>query len=42
MFQEGERGKYYLRATLTGEEGLERGKTWYGTLQTPLLKVDWK
>jgi len=42
VIQEAERGKVYLRATLTGEKTEPDYKEWYGTVQTPLLKVDWK
>ena len=42
VIQEAERGKVYLRATLTGEKIEPDYKEWYGTVQTPLLKVDWK
>src|SRR6266480_6002005 len=42
VIQETERGKVYLRATLTGEKTEPDYKEWYGTVQTPLLKVDWK
>jgi hypothetical protein len=41
FIQDDQRGKVFLRATLTGEEPDVRWKTWYGTLQTPPLKVDW-
>ena len=38
-----EKGKVFLRATLT-DEPIEPSpwKRWYGTIQTELLKVDWK
>jgi len=43
VIQESEKGKVYLRATLTNEKSSPPyWKTWYGTLQTPLVKVDWK
>ena len=42
VIQEPERGKVYLRATLTGEKTEPSYKDWYGTFQTPLLKVDWR
>jgi len=42
VIQEAERGKVYLRATVTGEKIEPDYKAWYGTVQTPLLKVDWK
>ena len=42
VIQEAERGKVYLRATLTGEKIEPDYKAWHGTVQTPLLKVDWK
>ena len=31
-----------LILALTGEKTEPDYKEWYGTLQTPLLKVDWK
>ena len=43
VVQESERGSVYLRATLTSEKSsAPYWKAWYGTLQTPLVKVDWK
>lgn len=42
VIQGRERGKVFLRATLTGEQSNPPWKTWSGTLQTPLLRVDWK
>jgi hypothetical protein len=39
---EAEKGKVYLRATLTGEKTEPEQKAWNGRVQTPLLKVDWK
>ena len=42
VIQEPERGKVYLRATLTGEKTEPYYKAWYRTVQTPLLKVDWR
>jgi hypothetical protein len=37
------KGKVYLRATLTGDENKSgTWKSWYGTMQTPLIPVDWK
>lgn len=42
VIQESEKGKVFLRATLTGEKIEPAWKTWSGTLQTPLVKVDWK
>jgi hypothetical protein len=40
-----DKGKVFLRATLTDEPlkpSFNNWKRWYGTIQTPLLKVDWK
>lgn len=44
VIQESEKGKVYLRATLTEEKSPTPPywKVWYGTIQTPLLKIDWK
>jgi hypothetical protein len=44
VIQESERGRVYLRATLTIEKpsAPPYWKAWYGTLQTPLVKIDWK
>jgi hypothetical protein len=44
VIKESEKGKVYLRATLTGEKPLAPPywKAWYGTIQTPLLRIDWK
>jgi len=45
VIQENEKGKIYLRATLTGEKiepSYNSRKRWSGKIQTPLLKVDWK
>lgn len=42
VIQENEKGKVYLRATLTGEKIEPIWKRWSGKIQTPLLKVDWK
>jgi hypothetical protein len=45
VIQENEKGKVYLRATLTGENtktSYNSWKRWNGTIETPLLKVDWK
>jgi hypothetical protein len=36
-----ERGKVFLRATMTGEESFPRWKQWHGKLQTPSIAVDW-
>ena len=44
VIQENEKGKVYLRATLTGEKiepSHNSWKRWSGKIQTPLLKVDW-
>src|SRR5262245_11797528 len=38
-----EKGKVFLRATLKGEKvESDPDRTWYGTIETPLVKVDWK
>ena len=45
VIQENEKGKVYLRATLTGdkiEPSYNSWKRWSGKIQTPPLKVDWK
>ena len=44
IIQESEKGKVYLRATLTSEKASSPPywKAWHGMLQTPLVKVDWK
>src|SRR5215813_10092658 len=45
VIQENEKGKIYLRATLSGEKiepSYNSRKRWSGKIQTPLLKVDWK
>lgn len=42
VIREDERGKVFLRATVSGEISNPEWKTWSGTLQTPLLKVDWQ
>jgi hypothetical protein len=45
VIQEKEKGKVYLRATLTGEKiepSYNSWKRWSGKIQTPPLKVDWK
>ena len=42
VIREAEKGKVYIRATLTGEKTEPYYKAWYGTVQTPLLKMDWK
>src|SRR5215510_1760465 len=42
VIQENEKGKVFLRATLTGEKIEPIWKRWSGKIQTPLLKVDWK
>lgn len=39
---DGERGKVYLRATLTAEKSTPEWRAWGGELQTPPVKVDWK
>jgi hypothetical protein len=35
-----EKGKVFLRATIKGEKA-DPDRTWYGTIETPLVKVDW-
>ena len=44
VIQQSENGKVFLRATLTGDKPTAPPywMTWYGTIQTPLLKIDWK
>jgi hypothetical protein len=42
VIQDSERGRVYLRATLTGEKSEPYYKTWQGRIQTPLLAIDWK
>ncbi len=42
VIQQPEKGKVYIRATLTGEKTELYYRAWYGTVQTPLLKVDWR
>jgi hypothetical protein len=45
VIQENEKGKIFLRATLTGEKiepSYNSWKRWSGKIQTPLLKVEWK
>ncbi len=45
VIQENEKGKIYLRATLTGENiepSYNSWKRWSGKIQTPPIKVDWK
>jgi hypothetical protein len=42
VISEKERGKVFLRASISGEKSEPTWKTWSGTLQTPLLRVDWK
>jgi hypothetical protein len=42
VIADSERGRVYLCATLTGERGEPYYKTWHGSIQTPLLAVDWK
>ena len=37
-----EKGKVYLRATLTGEKSEPDYKKWHGRIQTPLLAINWK
>jgi len=42
VVREDERGKVFLRATLTAEKSDPEWKTWSGTLQTPPVKIVWK
>src|SRR5215468_5345886 len=42
VIQENEKGKVYLRATLTGEKIEPSYKRWSGKIQTPPIKVAWK
>jgi hypothetical protein len=42
VIEASEKGRVYLRATLTGEKGEPYYKMWHGRVQTPLLPVDWK
>ncbi len=42
VIREDEKGKVFLRATLTGEKSSPEWKAWSGNLQTPPVKVDWK
>jgi len=38
-----EKGKVFLRATIKGEKvESDPDRTWYGTIETPLVKVNWK
>jgi hypothetical protein len=37
-----EKGKVFLRATIKGAKAeSDPDRTWYGTLETPLVKVNW-
>jgi len=44
VIEESQKGNVYLRATLTSEKPASPPywKAWYGKLQTPLLRVDWR
>ena len=43
VLEDAEKGKVFLRATLTDEPIKPTvWKRWYGTIKTPLIKVDWK
>ena len=45
VIDEAEKGKVFLRATLTDEPikpAFDSWKRWHGKIQTPLLKIDWK
>jgi hypothetical protein len=45
VLEDAEKGKVFLRARLTNEPikpSFNNWKRWYGTIQTPLIKVDWK
>jgi hypothetical protein len=37
-----EKGRVYLRATLTGEKSEPDYKKWHGKIQAPLLAINWK
>lgn len=39
---EDQKGKVFLRVTMKAETAEPPWRFWYGLLQTPLLKVDWK
>lgn len=42
VFKSHEKGKLFLRATITGEKpGRRSERIWHGTIVTPPLKVDW-
>ena len=42
VIKEEEKGKVFLRATLTGKQvESDSDRTWYGTIETTPLKVDW-
>jgi hypothetical protein len=40
-FSSKEKGKIFLRATLTGEKANPYWKRWHGEIQTPVVAVDW-
>ena len=44
VINESERGRVYLRATLTGEksDGTPPWKRWTGVINTPLLEISWE
>jgi hypothetical protein len=42
VLQAREKGKVFLRATITGEKvGADPDRTWHGTIRAPAVKVDW-
>jgi hypothetical protein len=42
VLQAQEKGKVFLRATIQGKKvESDRDRTWHGSIQTPLVKVDW-
>ena len=42
VLQPEEKGKVFLRATITGANvASDPDRTWYGTIETPAVKVDW-
>jgi hypothetical protein len=43
VIQPEEKGKVFLRATIKGDKvESDPDRTWYGRMETPLVKVDWK
>jgi hypothetical protein len=42
VIQAEEKGKVFLRATIKGTKAAaDPDRTWHGTIETPLVKVDW-